>query len=412
MADLRAVAHLPDAVVRTDSGPVGRRTRLIVTGYGGSVRSSFSGSSGYLADAGIQDGSLDGAITLWSSSVPDRGLQLRGAAWKAQRLLRGERINGFKFSEQFSAHVWRRYAEVLGGTDLISNFQLFSRDLFRRRQALGIGAWFYLDGTFYDYLVGYSEYDTAVIDPATVRRAIEVERAGYEEADGLIVMSEFTAQTLREHYGVAPGRIRVVLPGANLTDEMAERVAAARAARPPTDDVVVGFVGVYPERKGLPKLAQAVSRLHSEGLPVRLLVVGRCPQEVEELPGVEALGFIDKHRESARFVQALARIDLGCQLSTAELFGIAVLEFLRCGVPVLATEVGGVTDVLYNGASLPVPGDVTIDGVAEEIRRFVDDEQLRRRLTAEAQARAAGLRWQATAAELGRIIEAGPLTSS
>lgn len=410
MSDLRAVAALPDALVRTDAVPGGRRPRLVATGYGGSVRSSFSGSSAFLAEAGIAAGTLDGCFTLYNSSAPDRGLQALGAAWKMRQLLRRESASGFKFSPEFSAYVWRRHLAAVAGTDVISNFQLFSRRFFERRASYDVRCAFYLDGTLHDYLVGYREYDTAGIDPRTAERVMAVEREGYHAAEAVAVMSEFTASTLVKEYGLPRERIAVVLPGANLPDEMAERVHARRAERLPSDDVVVGFVGVYPERKGLPALAQAVSLLRREGLPVRLVVVGSCPDDIALLDGVEALGYVSKTREPDRFVEALAQIDIGCQLSRAELFGIAVLEFLRCGIPVLATEVGGVTDVLGLGGGTGISGDYTVDEVAEALRRFVVDEELRRRLTHEARQRAPHVRWEGAAAELARLVS-GPSDS-
>lgn len=408
MFDPGAVAALPDVTLRQDHFPADRRPRLVATGYGGSVRSSFSGSSAYLADAGIDNGSLDGAFTLFSSGHADRGLQARGALWKAQRLLHRERSSGFKFSGEFSAYLWRRHLPALAGADVISNFQLFSERFFARRADYGVRAFFYIDGTLHDYLRGYRDYDVAVIDSATTDRVIELERRGYHSADGIAVMSEFTALTLVSEYGVDRDRITVVLPGANITDAMAEQAVAARRARPSSAEFTVGFIGVYPERKGLPKLAAAVAILRKQGVPVRLQVVGRCPDDIGSMDGVDALGFISKTAEPTRFVEAMSRIDLGAQLSTVEMFGIAVLEFLRCGVPFLATDVGGISDILPGGGGIGVPGDVSVEGVADAIRSFIDDAGGRDRLIATAAQRSDQVRWQWTAAALGEFVAAHP----
>jgi glycosyltransferase involved in cell wall biosynthesis len=402
--DPRAIGDLPDVLLRADGFPGNRRPRLVATGYGGSVRTSFSGSSAYLAEAGIENGSLDGAFTLYSTRRPDRVLQAQGALWKARRLLRREAIGGFKFSAEFSAHLWRRHLPSLAGTDVISNFQLFSERFLRQRESHGIGAYFYLDATLHDYLEGYREFDVAGVDPSTADRVFALERDGYQRADGIAVMSSQTAETLTSHYEVPADRVRLVLPGANMSDEMAERVIEARATRAATDECVVGFIGVYPERKGLPRLASAIGALRREGVPVRLLVVGRCPEEIAVMDGVEALGFISKTAEPGAFVAALARMDLGCLLSTAEMSGIAVLEFIRCGIPVLATAVGGIPDNLRGGGGISVPGDASATDVAAAIGRFIDDGDERRRLEAEARARSGSVRWHAAAAALGEMV--------
>lgn len=405
-ADRSRIAALPDVVLAPQFAP-GRRPRLVNTGYGGSVRTSFSGSGAYLAEAGIADGTLDGVVELYSTLRPDRNLQARGLLWKAQRALRRQRTSGFKFAPEFSDHLWHRHLPALAGTDVISNFQLLSREFFDRRAALDIGATFYVDGTLHDYLLGYAAYDVAAIDPATVAAAIAAEREGYERADHIAVMSSFTAETMHTVYGVAPERVHVIAPGANLPDAMAEQVIARRRhrrQRPPSDEVVVGFVGVYPERKGLPKLADAVQVLRAEGLQVRLRVVGRCPDDIAARDGVDALGYLSKTDEPGRFVDALAGMDLGCQLSSAEMYGIAMLEFLRCGIPILATAVGGASDVVRGGGSLAVAGDASVEEVAHVLREFVTDETLRDRLRHAAGLRSSQVRWQTTARALGALL--------
>ena len=406
MPELTSIARLPDVVLRPGGLPSDRRPRLVATGYGGSVRGSFSGSTGYLADAGIDDGSIDGAFTLFSTDRHDRVLQARGALWKAQRLLARQSTGGFKFSAEFSAHLWRKHLPALAGTDVINNFQLFSDDFRARRRAHDVGAFFYIDGTLHDYLGGYRDYDVAAIDPATAGRVMDLERRGYHDADTVVTMSEHTARTLVSQYGLPRDRISVVLPGANLSDEMADRVIALREIRAEDQELTVGFIGVYPERKGLPKLAAAITALRAEGVPIRLLVVGRCPDDIASLDGVEALGYISKTAEPDRFVDAMSRMDLGAMLSTVELSGIAVLEFLRCGIPVLATDVGGIPDNLRDGGGTTVSPTATTEEVAAVLGRLVGDETERRRLTAHAQARAHTTRWQRTAAALGELVAA------
>lgn len=402
--DARALAtSLPEALLASDFA-TDRRPRLINTGYGGSVRASFSGSSAYLAEAGIADGSLDGVFELYSNRHADRGLQAHGALWKLQRLVRRQQTGGFKFSPEFSEYLWHRHHGELAGVDVISNFQLLSDEFFAERHARGIGAYFYVDGTLHDYLHGYQAYDVADIDPATIDAAIEAERRGYAQADAVAVMSEFTASTLVTHYGLAREQVHVIAPGANLPDDMADRVIARRREPRTSAEVVVGFVGVYPERKGLPKLAAAVVALRNEGLPVRLDVVGRCPDEIAAMGGVRALGYLSKTEDSERFVDALAGMDIGCQLSTVEMFGIAMLEFLRCKIPILVTEVGGAADLLTHGGSIGLPGDADVDEVAGALRRFVQDAEFRRRLEAEAADRSLQVRWHATAQALGELV--------
>lgn len=401
---------LPDALLAPESAfEASRPPRLVATGFGGSFRSSFSGSSYYLAAAGIATGTLDGGFTLYSNEHPDRGLQLRGALWKAQRALLRERRAGFKFAPEFSEHLWHRHLPALAGTDLVNNFQLYSSEVFARRAELDIRTSFYLDGTLHDYLEGYRDFDVSEVDETTTRRAIEVEREGYQQADAIAVMSRGAATTLEQVYGIDPARVSIVLPGANLDDSMVASVSAGRAERADRDqydEFTVGFLGVYPERKGLPKLAEAIAQLRLAGVAVRLLVIGRCPEAIASMDGVQALGLIDKRTDPGRLAAALSTIDLGCQLSTVEMWGLAALEFVRCGIPVLATEVGGVPDMLPGGGTAGLPPDVGVEQVAATIQALVEDRAAYARLADGAAARSADARWERTAAALGELLAA------
>lgn len=399
---------LPEVLLSDSPVPAGRRPRLLATGFGGSIRSSFSGSSVYLAEAGIERGVLDGAFTLYSDAVPDRVLSARGAMWKLRRLMSRQQRGGFKFAPEFSDHLWDKFLPSLAGTDVVNNFQLFSDDFWSKRDEFDVRGFFYLDGTLHDYLRGYREFDVASIDPASVDRAIAAERNGYQRCDGIAVMSEFAARSLVDVYGIPRSKIAVVLPGANVSDSMAEAVIAARREHTPGPDVVLGFIGVYPERKGLPLLAAAVEALRSEGVGVRLRVVGRCPADIANMEGVDYLGFIDKQKEPERFVSALAGMDLGCLLSQVELSGIAMLEFLRCGIPVAAKDVGGLPDNLVGGGGFLIPAGATLDEVVAALRSPVTRPSELQALTTAAHARIQNTGWGATADALTSWMERTP----
>ena len=79
--------------------------------------------------------------------------------------------------------------------------------------------------------------------------------------------------------------------------------------------------------------AEAVSILRQRGAPIRLRVVGNCPDGIAAMDGIDHLGIINKASDLPHFIETIRSVDLGCQLSRAELAGIAMMEFLRVGVP-------------------------------------------------------------------------------
>ncbi len=107
---------------------------------------------------------------------------------------------------------------------------------------------------------------------------------------------------------------------------------------------------------------------------MRLRVIGHCPPELRQADGVEATGFLDKRSDPQGFIDALAACALGCLPSYAEALGIALLEFLRLGIPVVGTRVGGIPDAVPEGAGVLVDADVEPAGLAEVLGALCSDD--------------------------------------
>jgi glycosyltransferase involved in cell wall biosynthesis len=387
-----------------DELPSYRRPRFVVAqAFAETLERSFSGTTYYLTETGRARGKLEGCFSLFAKQSPDNKLRALGAIWKLGRLARGQKPEGFKFSDAALRHLWRTNIQHFSGTSLLNNFQLYGSWFHEHRATYDIEANYYIDGTLQEYFDSYGEFDASGIDRATIEAAIAVERDGYLRADRIIVMSRRSAETLRSSYGVAAHKVFVVPPGANLLDESVSR-AAQRPRRARSEPFVLGFVGMYPERKGLPKLVEAITILRSRGLDVRVRVLGRCTPDLRTVEGVDYVGEVDKLAEPERFLEQLCAVDLGCLLSQAELAGIAVVEFLRLGIPVLGTDVGGTTDILEGGGALMVPADISAAELAEELAPFVRDRERYEALKQQAESRRAWASWSRAVNDIDRIL--------
>jgi glycosyltransferase involved in cell wall biosynthesis len=368
-----------------------------------SLEQSLSGITYYLANAGMESEKLEGMFSLYSAAKPSRPLQVRGLIWTLRRLLLMQKRRGFKFTSAYADEVWPRYIECLAGATLINNFQLFGREFFRRRKHLDISACFYIDGTLAEYFEDYAEFDVAGIDPSTMTEAMKLEQDGYADADRIVAMSHRTALSLRERYGVAPEKISVIPPAANLLDADIESLAP-KPFLEPDKEFVLGFVGLYPLRKGLDRLARAMQILRGRGLPIRLRVIGNCPDDLKRVEGLDYLGRIDKKSQLDDFIKAISGLHLGCLLSRAELTGIALLEFLRLGVPILATDVGGGPDILSGGGGILVSPNIGAEELAEVLRELYEDRVRYAKLRAEAASRKRWASWTRVAEELDLVL--------
>ena len=97
-------------------------------------------------------------------------------------------------------------------------------------------------------------------------------------------------------------------------------------------------------------------------------------------PGVRFLGPLARER----VLELFAAADATVLTSSWENFPHTVVESLTVGTPVIATRVGGVPDIVEDGVNglLVPPGDAT--ALADAVRRFVQDDALRARLSAAA----------------------------
>src|SRR5262249_47674646 len=92
-----------------------------------------------------------------------------------------------------------------------------------------------------------------------------------------------------------------------------------------------------------------------------------------------------------------------------EAFGLVLLEAMAAGVPIVATSVGAIPEVLGGGAAgLIVPYDDP-SSLAGALERLAHDAELRERLVVAATARVEGLTWDRSAAAMRTVY--GELTS-
>ena len=379
-----------------------RRPRIVAAqSYSPTIDQSFSGSTYYFTAAGIDAGLFEGAMGFVSPSHwQNAWTNAQGCIWKTGRWLQGRPTSGFKFSRRYLDLAWRRVLPALRGVDIVSNFQMVSPLFCEQRRKLDTGLHFFIDGTLSEYFGTYSAFEAGNVDPQVVVEALEIERLGYHDADTIMAMSKGTAEVLAGDYGVDPGKISVVLPGANLLD----CDIPIEPAAPDPDNFVLSFVGIYPMRKGLARLLRAVTLLRAQGRNIKIRIIGSAPDEVIANDAVEFLGRIDKRTDAKRFINATSSAHFGCLLSEAELGGIGLVESVRVGVPAIGTGVGGMKDLLAAFGGVTAPVDLSDAELATLIARFMDEPGRYSVLRANAVANRAKASWTRAAQEIDAVL--------
>jgi glycosyltransferase involved in cell wall biosynthesis len=180
----------------------------------------------------------------------------------------------------------------------------------------------------------------------------------------------------------------------------------------------VGFAGQWIARKGIQELLEAWQALKSVLPGCELHVVGG-PSVWKNVSGVmdaEEVAKRVEHMEQRELIRcggALPRsampafwgaVDVAVVPSLYEPFGLVALEALACGVPVIASAVGGLREIVADGECglLVPPGDV--GALARALRLLLTNEPLRRRLAAGARLRAQQFSLQRRSRELLTLI--------
>ena len=158
-------------------------------------------------------------------------------------------------------------------------------------------------------------------------------------------------------------------------------------------ELVVGTVANFRKQKDYPNLLAAVQLLARRGLAVRFVAVGQGPLEAQTRALAEQLGVAQRViftgvRTDATRVMAAA--DVFTLASKWEGLPVALMEALALGLPVVATDVGGVGEALRNGEdALLVPPSNAV-ALADALQRVLGDDGLRAQLAAASLERAAG----------------------
>jgi glycosyltransferase involved in cell wall biosynthesis len=202
-----------------------------------------------------------------------------------------------------------------------------------------------------------------------------------------------SAHAVAAHHGVPAGKYQVLYPPVDVTVFNERR--PDELTRP-----CVGMVANWNPLKGHPDFIRAIAQVREAiGDGIRVTLAGaklethaayRANVEalIEELglgDTIEDLGFISKAEE------VIPHFTLLVQSSISEACGMSGLEAMAAGVPVVATDVGGVEEIL--GASSPAPGGLIVPvrdpvALAEAILQLLRDPELRVELGRNGRARA------------------------
>ncbi|SME97808.1 glycosyltransferase family 4 protein [Streptomyces sp. Amel2xC10] len=236
------------------------------------------------------------------------------------------------------------------------------------------------------------------------------EREVLRAVPAVIATSEWAVRRLVAHHGLAPEKVHVAAPGADIAPLASGTDGVSRLL----------CVAAVTPRKGQHRLVEALATVTD--LPWSCVCVGGLGQDPEYVAHLRGLirryGLEDRlelagPKAGAELDASYAAADLMVLTSYAETYGMAVTEALARGIPVIATDVGGLPEAVGRAPDGGVPGILVPPedpaALAAELRGWFGEADVRRRLKAAARGRRAALNgWASTAQSLAGVLSRLP----
>lgn len=175
---------------------------------------------------------------------------------------------------------------------------------------------------------------------------------------------------------------------------------------------IILFVGVLRAFKGVDILIRAMQLIVKEIQNTQLMIVGEGEMRVElekltKKLGLERnivfTGFINETLKPIYYKAA----DIFClpSVTTQEIFGIVNLEAMACGVPIVASRIGGIPDVVKNGKNGLLVPPKDHNALANAIIYLLKNEDIRQKMGREGKKIVKGYTWEKITEAMETVYE-------
>ena len=209
----------------------------------------------------------------------------------------------------------------------------------------------------------YPSFDKRDIPSA---KWIAREKQTYQNAAMTFTISTILQRTLIEEYDCDPDKVACIGVGTSFKTEASPQRKAASGKN-------ILFVGIDWERKGGPHLVEAFRKVLQVHPDAHLTIVG-CKPDVD-VPNCTSVGLIPVEEVKPAYEAA----SIFCLPTLREPFGVVFIEAFYYKLPIVATRIGAIPDIVDEGESgyLVEPGN--IDQLADRLIDLLDDPDRSRR---------------------------------
>ncbi len=209
-----------------------------------------------------------------------------------------------------------------------------------------------------------------------------VTKFSMEASDALTTVSRYISDRTRESFGINK-HIEIIPNFVDVTRFKPDHKGCDRAEFASPNEKIIMHMSNYRSVKNADDVVR-IFDIVNKRQPSRLILVGDGPEAPNVLSLAEGLGLKDRvtFLGGQDMVESvLCKADLFLLPSASEAFGLAALEAMACGVPVVGSIVGGLPELVKNGevGYLEPIGDV--GAMARRSIEILSDEELHRKMS-------------------------------
>ena len=241
----------------------------------------------------------------------------------------------------------------------------------------------------------------------------EVEEQLIASADRIIAFSPHERDAMARLYGADVNRIRLAPCGVDLSAFRPLDREESRKRLGLNGDKVLLYVGRIESLKGVELLVRTTAHLDTCE-PVRVLVVGDDNGQDREVDRLRELADTLEVGETIDFVGRVAQEELPVYYSAADVcvvpsfyesFGLAALESMACGTPVVASRVGGLSTVIQHGSTGYLKSWRCPEAFANSLEMLISSKSLQHSMGLAARRRAEDMSWDKVAEQIAGVYE-------
>ena len=247
--------------------------------------------------------------------------------------------------------------------------------------------------------LGAVKYQSLVEIPQVANTRLRIEREILERANCVVATSPQEQETLRSLVSTR-GQVEVIPCGTDTNNfRLTSKTHARTKLKLGSHEKVILYVGRFDERKGIETLVKACSLLKEKGVQnLKLLIIGGSSEDMpdgDERKRIENLVDQLGLKESTVFAGRIGHDVLPLYYTAADVcvipshyepFGLVAIEAMACGVPVVASNVGGLKFTIIPEETGLLVEPKNIEAFANGIHRILCDELWVRKMRKQASA--------------------------